>query len=68
MFLTGEILAVDDVVYLMLFRTHRLEADDIVRRSSARGEGIEFRGLREEQSRLTHEFIAEFTPGEMLAC
>jgi hypothetical protein len=38
-----------------------------VRHGDARGAGIEFRGLSEEQSRLIPEFIAEFTPGEMLA-
>ena len=39
-----------------------------VRCCNARDVGIEFQGMSEEQSRLTHEFIAEFTPGEMLAC
>jgi len=38
------------------------------RHCNARGAGIEFRGLSEEQSRLIHESIAEFTPEEMLAC
>jgi hypothetical protein len=32
-----------------------------------RGAGIEFRGLSEEQSRPVYEFIADFTPGAMLA-
>jgi len=38
-----------------------------VRRCEARGAGIEFHGLSEEQSRLINESIAEFSPGEMLA-
>jgi hypothetical protein len=52
----------------MLFGAYRLEDDCIARRSDAPGAGIEFRGWREEQSPLIHEFIVEFTPGEMLAC
>jgi len=67
LFLSGENLAVDDLVHLRLLGAHRLEADGIVRRCDARGAGIDFRGLSEEQSRLIYEFIAEFTPGEMLA-
>jgi hypothetical protein len=65
LFLSSEHLPVDGVVHLTLFSTHHLETGGIVRHCDARSAGIEFRGLSEEQSRL-FEFIADFTPGEML--
>jgi hypothetical protein len=58
---------VDGVVHLTPFSAHHLEADGIVRHCDAKGAGIEFRGWSEEQSRLLYEFVAVFTPGEMLA-
>jgi hypothetical protein len=54
-------------VHLPLFGAHRLEADGIVCHCDVRGAGIEFRGLSEEQSHHGYEFIADFTPGQMLA-
>jgi hypothetical protein len=67
LFLASEHLSVDGVVHLPLFGAHRLEADGIVCHCDARGAGIEFRGLSEEQSHHVYEFIADFTPGQMLA-
>lgn len=66
LFFSGENLAVDEEVHLRLFAAHRLEADGTVRHCDGRGAGTEFRGLSEERSRLIHEFIDEFIPGEML--
>ena len=67
LFLSSEHLPVDGVVHLTVFGAHRVKADGIVRHCDARGAGIEFRGLSEEQSRLLYEFITDFTPGAMLA-